>query len=96
MGRAYSQPKAEFRGPEWVITRVQDPDDEFAEYQVLCMEFDQSNSEYADPDSYGFRWKPTGSSYDGSVVWFRSEYETVRAIAMMLYGRDSVSVYHSL
>lgn len=95
MGQPFTQPKAEHRGSAWVITRTQDPDDEFAEHVVLCHD-DFDAVDYVDPSNYGLRWRPVGSSYDGNAVVFASEYEAVRAIVLMLFGRDSVSVGFSL
>jgi len=93
MGRAFTAPEVTPRKDiagntiSYVIGRVRDPDDEFAEHQVLCRD------EFA---SYGFKWEPSGCSYDGNAVEFRSLYNAHEAVALLLFGRDSVSVSFEL
>jgi len=95
MGRAYSQPEVGHRPStsEYVIFRVNDPDDEFASTSVLCWVYDPVSGRY---DSNELEWKPTGSSYDGNAVVYESRYSAESAIALILFGRDSVSVRYEL
>jgi len=95
MGRSFTAPAVVPRKSlgdnvvGYVIGRVRDPDDEFAEHQVLCRD---------ESEAYGFHWLPTGSSYDGNAVEFRPDrlYDAHQAVALLLFGRDSVSVSFEL
>lgn len=93
MGRRFTEPEVkDLGGYEWVITRVNDPDDEFAETQVLCEEYDRRTESYGD-----LGWRDYGSAaYGYDAVRFLKRPDAERFLRGLLFGRDSVSVERSL
>ena len=60
MGRYWTDPTVEDSGYAFIITRVFDPDDEFAETRVLC----------EDPQTHEFVWDAFEVAYGYRVIEF--------------------------